>query len=638
MKRAALFAAAIALALPRPLDAGSVVNTPHNLSTSGPGPVRASTETQVCVFCHTPHNSNPAGPLWNHQLSSGVTYLKYLSPTMIAYSSQATAPDPNGSSRLCLSCHDGTVALGAVAKGVIPLAGGKTTMVAGDTGFIGTDLSRTHPISFVVTDQLIAANNAKNAPLNTLAAMKGDLAVHLDGADRVQCTACHNPHSDDNFTTSGVRFYNKPQRDGTCVVCHAQAPASQGPHALTVAQAPASSGGLTVAQSPASPGALIVAPRSSALATLAPGDASAGAPRGAAHLNPETLPQGCMSCHAGHAPQEGKRGLLFGRDEDACYRCHGSGRGEEARAGRLSERVTPSDVQAQFLKPSHHPVEWPGEHTSAERTPETDSNARRHVKCLDCHDAHGPPPQEPTGVAGTRTRSSGTRRFPTEAQMCLLCHGPAANRPARQPDVQKQFTATSFHPVLGPGRGTSLPSLIQPLTGASVMSCTDCHGNDEAAGAQGPHGSIYTPLLVRQYAVDDNQPESPARYDLCYRCHNRSSILADQSFPQHRKHVVDVRAPCSACHSGHGSDGPHLVRFDPAIVQPNKRGQFAFLPQGSGGQCFLSCHGADHDPLGYCGPGLPCPSQPNRLLRPAAAPQLPGAPTPESMFPDWPKP
>ncbi len=608
MKRVAFLA--VLLAMSRPLGAGSIVNTPHNLSTSGPGPVRATTETQVCIFCHTPHNSNPAGPLWNHQLSSGVTYLKYLSPTMIAYSSQATAPDPNGSSKLCLSCHDGTVALGAVAKGLIPLAGGKTAMVAGETGFIGTDLSRTHPISFAVTDQLVAANNAKNAPLNTVAAMKADPLVHLDGANRVQCTACHDPHNDDNFATSGVRFYNKPQRAGTCVVCHAQAPADQGPHAL------------------------VAAPRSSAL-VLAAGEPPLGAPRGGAHLNTETLPLACMSCHAGHAPPEGKRGLLFGRDEDSCYRCHGSGRGEEVRAGRLSERVNTSDVQSQFLKPSHHPVEWPGEHSSSERSPETNSNARRHVKCLDCHDAHGPPPQEPRDLAGTRMRSSTTRRFPNEAQNCLLCHGPAANRPARQPDVQKQFTSTSFHPVLGPGRGTSLPSLLPPLSGASVMSCTDCHGNDEAAAAQGPHGSIYAPLLVRQYSTEDNLPESPARFDLCYRCHNRSSILADQSFPQHRKHIVDLRAPCAACHNSHGSDQPSLVQFDPRIVQVNKRGQLAFLPMGKGGQCFLSCHGVNHDPATYCGPGLPCLSQP-RQTGPAPAPRLQGAPAPDSLFPNWP--
>ena len=612
MKRTSSLVALLLAALPGALAAGSIVNTPHNLSTSGPGPIRATTETQVCLFCHTPHNSNPAGPLWNHQLSSGVTYLKYTSPTLDAYSSQASAPDPNGASKLCLSCHDGTVALGAVGKTVIPLAGGKTTLVRGDRGFLGTDLSRTHPISFVVTDQLIAINNAKDAPLNTLASMKADPQVHLDGADRVQCTACHDAHSDDNFATSGVHFYNKPSRAAACTVCHAQAPADQGPHAVAVAA------------------------RSSAV-LLATGDASTGAPRAAAHQNSETLPQSCLSCHAGHAPQESNRSLLFGRDEGACYRCHGSGRAEEVRAGRLSERTTPSDVQAQFLKPSHHPVEWPGEHTPAERFPETDPNVRRHVKCLDCHDAHGSPASEPRSTAGTRTRSSTTRRFPNEAQMCLVCHGPAANRPARQPDVQQQFMATSFHPVLAPGRGTTLPSLVQPLTGASVVNCTDCHGNDEASGGLGTHGSIYPPLLVRQYAIDDNQPESPARYDLCYRCHNRSSILADQSFPQHRKHVVDLRAPCAACHTGHGSDGPHLVKFDPAIVRTNARGQLGFLPQGTGGQCFLSCHGANHDPAAYCGPGLPCasPPPPSRTVGP---PQLQGVPAPESLFPNWPVP
>jgi hypothetical protein len=180
-----------------------------------------------------------------------------------------------------------------------------------------------------------------------------------------------------------------------------------------------------------------------------------------------------------------------------------------------------------------------------------------------------------------------------------------------------------------------LPSLIQPLTGASVMSCTDCHGNDEAAGPSGPHGSIYPPLLVRQYSTDDNQPESPARYDLCYRCHDRGSILGDQSFPQHRKHVVELRAPCAACHTGHGSEQPHLVQFDPAIVRPNQRGQLAFLSQGSGGQCFLSCHGGNHDPAAYCGPGLPCPSPAPRSLK-APRPQLQGAPPPQSLFPGWP--
>ena len=220
--------------------ADSIVNTPHNLSASGPGPVRATTETQVCVFCHTPHDSNPAGPLWNHKLSSGVTYIKYTSPTMVAYTSQASAPDPNGASKLCLSCHDGTVALGAVesAASAIPLQGGKVQLVPGDPGYLGTDLSKTHPISFVVTDQIVSTNNATNATglaLNPVSAMRSDPDVHLDALDRVQCTSCHDPHSDANFVTSGVHFYKKPLRSDPCLVCHASPPADMGPHVATTA-------------------------------------------------------------------------------------------------------------------------------------------------------------------------------------------------------------------------------------------------------------------------------------------------------------------------------------------------------------------------------------------------------------------
>ena len=36
-----------------------VIDTPHNLSASGPDVVRATSEEQVCIFCHSPHNSLP---------------------------------------------------------------------------------------------------------------------------------------------------------------------------------------------------------------------------------------------------------------------------------------------------------------------------------------------------------------------------------------------------------------------------------------------------------------------------------------------------------------------------------------------------------------------------------------------------
>ena len=34
-----------------------ISNTKHNLSTSSPGSVSAVSESQICVFCHTPHQA-----------------------------------------------------------------------------------------------------------------------------------------------------------------------------------------------------------------------------------------------------------------------------------------------------------------------------------------------------------------------------------------------------------------------------------------------------------------------------------------------------------------------------------------------------------------------------------------------------
>ena len=67
------------------------VNAPtnkHNLSVTGPGPMKATTMTEICVFCHRPHNANPAVPLWNQTLSTTGTYTPYTSTTMAEETTQ----------------------------------------------------------------------------------------------------------------------------------------------------------------------------------------------------------------------------------------------------------------------------------------------------------------------------------------------------------------------------------------------------------------------------------------------------------------------------------------------------------------------------------------------------------------------
>src|SRR5262245_245197 len=86
----------------------TVVNSKHDLSAQGPGPIRAVNENEICIFCHTPHNAEPQTPLWNHE-SSRTYYRIYKSST-----TNARIRQPSGPSKLCLSCHDGTIALGNV--------------------------------------------------------------------------------------------------------------------------------------------------------------------------------------------------------------------------------------------------------------------------------------------------------------------------------------------------------------------------------------------------------------------------------------------------------------------------------------------------------------------------------------------
>ena len=153
---------------------------------------------------------------------------------------------------------------------------------------------------------------------------------------------------------------------------------------------------------------------------------------------------------------------------------------------------------------------------------------------------------------------------------------------------------------------SSVPSLISPWTPSSLTYCTDCHNSDSSTkaggtGANGPHGSVYAPILERNLAVTDFQPESAAAYALCYKCHSRDSILANQSFPWHRSHVADKQTACTTCHDSHGVvNAPHLINFNTTYVTPSSNGRLEYLSTGQyRGVCSLTCHGVDHNAKSY---------------------------------------
>jgi len=144
---------------------------------------------------------------------------------------------------------------------------------------------------------------------------------------------------------------------------------------------------------------------------------------------------------------------------------------------------------------------------------------------------------------------------------------------------------------------------------STIIYCTDCHNSAASSSVKGPHGSQHPYLLAFRYETEDETEESVLAYELCYQCHDRESILNDRSFEKHKKHIVDEKTPCSACHDPHGisysqgtaTNNSHLINFDTTIVFPDPdTGRLEFEDQGTfRGQCYLQCHGEVHSPEGY---------------------------------------
>jgi len=197
-------------------------------------------------------------------------------------------------------------------------------------------------------------------------------------------------------------------------------------------------------------------------------------------------------------------------------------------------------------------------------------------------------------------------------EVCFRCHADqpviVSDRIVRQRDsggnVRRQFlpTAASAHPVAFASRRTGeVPSLLPQYRTRLLISCQDCHNDPDAIGlggtqVNGPHGSRFDYLLAARYETRDFTSESPQAYALCYRCHDRNSILANESFLYHQTHIVRGRSPCSACHAAHGVSGgsaqnAHLINFDISIVG----GERFYVDSGRfRGSCTLTCHGVRH--------------------------------------------
>jgi predicted CXXCH cytochrome family protein len=223
--------------------AADISKTKHNLSAGGPGVVKATgvTQAQVCGFCHTPHMAADA-PLWNQKLSKAT----YTVPSSRVWRTMKSTPQntPDGDSRLCLSCHDGTVAIGSIVN----LGGAVTTRSMQGAGrvltadgklsesspsFVGTDLSGHHPVSIGVNESLLRDKGQQCdddevswrvcLPRGPVKLRPTENAYKVGAHTKlgVQCTSCHDAHDDPIPGTTKFLREGTPADSGTlCARCH----------------------------------------------------------------------------------------------------------------------------------------------------------------------------------------------------------------------------------------------------------------------------------------------------------------------------------------------------------------------------------------------------------------------------------
>jgi predicted CXXCH cytochrome family protein len=163
---------------------------------------------QMCNVCHTPHSADVSvanAPLWNHEVTTA-TYTVYNSPTLDA----TDLAQPDAASKLCLSCHDGTVAIDSYGGNT-----GTNFITGADS--IGIDLSDDHPVTFTYDDALATTDPGLHMPSVTLTGLGGTIQNDLLFNNSLECASCHDVHNSVP-NPSLLRISNA--NSAICLTCH----------------------------------------------------------------------------------------------------------------------------------------------------------------------------------------------------------------------------------------------------------------------------------------------------------------------------------------------------------------------------------------------------------------------------------
>lgn len=183
---------------------GVITGSAHDFSSES-----WNSSGEICVVCHAPHGGTALSdaPLWNHSLTTQ-SFTLYSSATLDA----VDLGQPVGTTKLCLSCHDGTVALdnfGGTTSG---------TEYMSEPIAPSGDLNSEHPISFTYNDALATNDGELYQPSTTASGLGGTIAEDLLFSNKLECASCHDVHN--SLGAGGNLLVKSNAGSGLCLTCH----------------------------------------------------------------------------------------------------------------------------------------------------------------------------------------------------------------------------------------------------------------------------------------------------------------------------------------------------------------------------------------------------------------------------------
>ncbi len=478
--------------------------------------------TEVCVFCHTPHGASREGiairaPIWNRNLSKA-QYQMYDQVWSKSFEAVPNNPGhPTGYSRLCLSCHDGTIALGSVLNkagsgglngeyameyptgqspagpfGSIPVGEGATSQ---NTRALGRDLRNDHPISMRFDGALIAKDvefvnpgpplhrpftQSTPTPIAPLRRASGNDSNVFDS---VQCTSCHNPHQVDfpkflranrlqsrTFATSqsekrvgGPNRAAPPNEGGAilCLFCHDKPGWPYNPDELNSHFGDRQTG--VFDDSRLKPGAT----------NLHDGEA------------PVVAERACLVCHDPHTRQGAIRILREGVDpvgnvsiETTCFQCH-----QPQETSILQAPTRAPDIRSQFFRDR----EGNGNHGTS-----------------------------PTGSAMDLTLGLGHQP--------VFVDDPKEGVQLGSDNLVPSFFGGPFQSPVN-NKDTNLNPGVPNTPDTSHVECVDCHNMHRVTRRnrfQGIPGITIRSQIVASTVRGASDPREPWLFEVCLRCHGNT--------------------------------------------------------------------------------------------------------------------